>query len=316
MLRFIRKNIFICSYLFFVVLFCVINLKTFSNEHIEKYRGDDNNYRFVCNKFLSSDNVERGKLINEYVGTYELNDKICNEIVSEDVKSVSFFLAYDVMLSNEFASLIIPLFVPLFILLPVVYFISKEFKSGNIKNYLLRKSYKSYLINLYKKSYSFIFPLLIMIGIFIIVSLNASNFNFNPTIDIGHSYLLNGVYDLYNNKYFMIEYIIIIIANVGLYINIGLIILSKNKNFFISLVESYVIVYLLWSFSIIVVGMFFQNHFNISADNFNLMSVYSWSEISSSKTFLLVNIIYYIISLVISLMVYKNREKIVKLCEE
>ena len=68
-------------------------------------------------------------------------------------------------------------------------------------------------------------------------------------------------------------------------------------------------------FTFIVIGVFVDKCFGIISEQINLFEIFTWHGITNPILFLIVNTIYYIISLVIVLLMYKNKEKIIMKCE-
>lgn len=316
LLKYIKKNYIMIIYYLIIAIFFILNILYFLRyDNPDAYLNNEKDYYDTCIIYNNLDEKEKDQLIKDNYGIYIINDDFCNEIVKNNVKSGSFFVFYDKLINNNISIIIFPFFVPLLIIFPLIYKISKEFRSKYIKNYLQRNTYKSYLKHLFKESYKYIFIIPIILFLYFLIAVFISKFNFNPTVDIGLSYLSTKLSTLYNNWLFYLFYIVIIILNLGLYINISLIILSRNKKFFLSFAESFLIVYLLWCFSFIAVGLFFQNNFGIFAEEFNLLDIYNWSSITNMYVFIITNIIYYLISFIILIYRYKDKEKLIIMCE-
>ena len=74
-------------------------------------------------------------------------------------------------------------------------------------------------------------------------------------------------------------------------------------------------VYLIWCISEIIIGVNFQHLFNISTNYFSLISIFRWRGIDNPYLYLLINILWFIITLVISLYGFKDKEKYIQMCE-
>ncbi len=310
--RFLRKNTFIICYFIIIILMLFISIKNVKDifpKQSSLYRVNDTKYQEVCNIYLNSDTLTKEQLVKQN-NWLTLNDKYCNAVVKKDSKSISVYLVYTWFIES---GLFNPITIPLILLIPIVYLISKEFKSETIKNYLLRDNYKKYVFRLFAKSYKFIFIIPIIMVIFYIVSLNLSEFNYNYLMDMGLNHL--SIDAPVESKTFFITYLIIILLNMGIYANIGLTILRKNKNFFTALVESFIVVNLFWLISFVFIGIFVQKITGIWAESINVMEIYTWNMVTDEKLFLIVNVIYYLISLFIALLAYRNKEKLIIMCE-
>lgn len=266
-----------------------------------------------CDEYLNFDDYQREKFDNQFPNLYTINQ--CEYIVKKEGKPLSFFFVYSNLLSSTVFQFIFPFFVPLFILFPLIYKLSLEFNSNYIKYYLLRNSYKNYIKNLFMKSYKYACIVISIIILFVILSFVKSNFNFDSTMDYYLSYIGDD-YFIFNNKWNYLIYFLIIILNLFTYINISLFVLrGKNRNFLICLTESFLIIYLWWCFTFVIVGNLFQKFFGIASERINLLEIYTWHEIDNGKLFLIVNIVYYLITLFIVLLSYKNKEKFIMRCE-
>jgi len=273
-------------------------------------------YFNFCKKYLNSSREEKEKLELTYGEIYGLTNEDCIDITKYDVPSNSAFYIYLHIIENGISSIVIPFFIPAIIIFPYVYIITKKFRSGEIKNYLLRDNYKNYIKRIFKISYSNIMILpLILIVIFLFCCFLTKNIN--PLADI-HSMTLDpniAIFNNYKNPIYYIIYILIVILNVGMYNNVALIITSKNKNFLSSYIESFLIIYIIWCISEIIIGNAFQKFFNIGAGNFSLLNIYKWSSVNNITAYLIINLTWYILTLIISIHCYKNKEKIVEMCE-
>ena len=310
--RFLRKNTFIICYFIVIVFMCFISIKTIKNTYsreADSYRGEDTQYKELCKLYNNGDDITKEQLVNNNKG-FILNDEYCEMIDTEDSRAVSVYLVYSWFMEK---SLFSPVIIPLLVLFPIIYLISKEFKSETIKNYLLRANYKRYVFGLFTKAYKYIFLIPIILVIFYISSLYITDFNYCYAIDIGHNFYSTDA-PIGNNTFFII-YLIIILLNMGMYINIGLTVLSKNKNFFIALVESFIIITVFWLVSFAGIGVIVQKLTGIWAESINILEIYTWNMITDTKIFLIVNIIYYSITLGIALLAYRNKEKLIIMCE-
>lgn len=311
--RFLRKNTFVICYFVVIVFMCFISIKTIKNVYssgAEAYRGDDAQYKELCKAYNNGDNITKEQLVNNNKGMYILNDDYCEMIDNKESRAVSVYLVYSWFIEK---SLFSPVIIPLLLLFPILYLISKEFKSETIKNYLLRANYKKYVLRIFGKAYKYIFLIPIILVIFYISSLYITNFNYCYAIDIGHNFFSTDA--PLGDKTFFITYLIVILLNMGIYINIGLTVLSKNKNFFIALVESFIIITVFWLISFAGIGVLVQKITGIWAESINILEIYTWNMITDAKLYLIVNFIYYLITLCIALLAYRNKEKLIIMCE-
>ena len=306
---FIKKNYPLLIVMFIILLYSI----TFMNYYVSRinyiYDTTDSQYREICNEYYNSDEDAKKEMSKNY--GYDINE-LCDLIVNKNLKDKSFQLYYNYFINNM--SFISNFFLLLIIVIvPLIYVIRKEFNSGYIKNYLQRKSYKSYIFRIYRKSYVFMILPLLIILMCIIKSCYESGFNFNPGVDLVLGNLSEGIFD---NTLSFIAHFFSIIFVLGFIINIVLIILSVDKNFIKALIKSFILILFITIFLFIVVGLFLQSKFNLSAENFFMLDLYKLSDITSYKVSLIFNFICYIVSLIVSIYFYKNKEKTIMFCED
>lgn len=299
-------------FLILVCLFATISIVKFSS--FSAYEESFKHRQESCTTYLNFTDAEREKFEAKTPGLLSIPE--CEYLVNTTEKPVSFFLVYDNIFESTLMKFIFPLFLPVFLLYPVVYRISQELKSGYVKYFLLRKNYKQYVLHLIKTSYKQILPVIAILLIFALGSMIKSDFNFNPTIDVYTNHIDVSTLLFYNDHTNYIIYGAIVIFNLLFYVNVSLIVLrNNNKNTLVAFVESFLIIYLWWCFTFIILGRFLSN-FGISGEQINIMEIYTWSGIENSKVFLISNAIFYVISLLIVLLSYKNKEKLIMKCED
>lgn len=311
MTKYVKKNYVIGLYYIIIVLIFISGILPFFSSNLNFYSGNMDAEKETCIKYKNA-NLEEKKEIEKDI---TFDNEICTALINE-YKPGSFYLYYNYLLRNGVSSFIFPFFIPLMVIFPIVYKLSEEFRSKYIKNYLQRNEYNEYIKSIIKRSYKYILIVPILLLSFAVVASICSKLNFDPRYDIAFSRLSSEIGTYYNKPFFYISYILIILFNMGIYINIGLIILRKNKNFFVALIESFVAIYVFLCFTFIIIGIGIQKIFNISAESINLLEIYTWSNISNIGLYLLVNIVYFVVSFILVIIVYKNKEKFIKECEK
>ncbi len=301
-------------YIFFVIIF-IIGIMSFLifDSGYENLKLLKNQYN-TCNVYLNSSDSKKESLVQEYNDYFELSNESCNEIVKYNVSPGSAFFVYENIIYSSFLSIFIPFFIPILLIFPCIYIITKKYRSNEIKNYLLRDNYENYKKKIIKIAYNNILIIPFVLCIIFIVSLLISK-NINPISDINFSLVQPNLISRYNNIIFYILYFLVIILNVGMYDNIALIVSSRNKNFLISYIESFLLIYIIWCISEIFFGNIFQLLFNISASNFSLLDIYRWVGVNQPLVFLFVSAFWFILSLLAMIYCYKDKEKIIEMCE-
>lgn len=200
---------------------------------------------------------------------------------------------YSIMQSEILYNL--PLFAPILLLVFSTYTLNRIMKSKYTYYYVQRKKYydliKSVIINSYK--YVLIVPFIIAFSY--LLSLSISSHGPNSLTEIMRIATFEKIH--YNTKFFIVLYGLNIMLIWLSFINIALIIQSKNRKFIFNIVE-FIIVYFL-------LEMILEN----LPYNYWLFGIYNLSNISIYN-YLLSSLIYFIISFIILLLSYKNKEKI------
>ncbi len=305
----IKKYYMVIILVFFVG--CIFSFKTIFSKNYDKIDGIVEN----CNRYLKLDDIDRKEYDEENPGSYTIQE--CEYIIDKNNKPISFFLLYQNVFNNGIVGFIFPLLVPVILMYPIIYGLLAEYENGFIKYYLQRKKYSKYVIHLFRDSYKYIFIIAIMLLMLFLGSVFLSSFRFNPTMDIYLLYISDGALLFYNNFGNCIIYIIVILLNLLTYINLILLTLRFCKrNFLITFVESFLVIYLYWCFTFIIVGNLLNKYFGIWPEHVNLLEIYTWNQIVNPRLFLVFNIICYLCTLVLVLLSYKNKEKFILRCEE
>ncbi len=298
------------TYYIVLGILCVFATIMFLSTNTSIYKDYDYE-KIKCSEYVKLDGVER-KNNSDYE---DFNDEMCKIVLDKNESPYSFFLAFRQFIEGGIFQFIFPFFVSIIIFIPLVYKLSLELDSNYIKYYLLREKYKCYVFDLIKKAYKYIFIILLMLLLIIIVSLIKSNFNMDARLDVYLMYLSEEAL-FFENPINYIIYIVIVILNLLVYSNIALIVLRNNhKNYLISLTECFLVTYMYLCFTFIVIGSQTSVYLGIIPEQINLFEIFTWTQITNPLLFLIVNIIYYIISLFVVLLMYKNKEKIIMKCE-
>lgn len=279
--------------------------------NIESHEGFEQSYA-LCDTYLSSSTQEqKDKIINENKD-FVINDEICSQYASYGVLPNSAYNVFDEFFIGE--RLLFPVFIPIIVLLPFIYMTSNEFKNKIIKNYCLRGSYKEYVKYLFKRAYKSIFFVPIIIVITFLISFIVAKGNMDITADVGLNFVLPNM-SFMNNNLFPVIYFITLLLGLGLYINVGLIVQSRTKNFIIALIESELFIFFIWCYSYIIMGNMGNHYFHINPDNFNLMNLHNWAGVDNMYVYFGYNLVLFIITLIPAICSYINKEKLINMCE-
>lgn len=215
------------------------------------------------------------------------------------------------------------LFFILFISIPSIYQFYKEFRSGYIKNILIRKSYNKYMKNIILDSLKktiFIIPIVVL-GCFIV-----SVFLCDGIVDINYTFThaMVGVSlpaDVYlkNLPLFLVVYILNLILLTIICVNISIICVKKSKNFILAIIMSLLIYFL--SNIVLSVGLgtiILELVFHISGATYytSFYNLISYEAPINNATIygLVYMLIFMLFSVLISYMClylcYRNKEKV------
>lgn len=269
-------------------------------------------YSICFNYKIYKDDIKNYNLIVDKCNNNMLSDEICNNISDDYPKVDAYTFTYRVI--ND--SLEVIYVFPLVIILSAVWNISKEFKNGYVKSYLQRKNYKSYLKHIFKNSYkaALIIPISLII-VFII------SYLITGTLD--YSYILGTSYTTWDVKYldnFNLFYIGYLLNKLFLgifFVNLGLMFIRKNKSTIIAILEAFITFLAIEIVNeIIITKLLFTKLLHINVGFlFNIFDSYSYYMLPSEVTYLLLSVLYAVISFVIVIIYYKNKEKLIIDCE-
>lgn len=300
MKNFIRENgIYILSFLILLgimLYYCDIyytNIANYRKYWLLKSQDHQENYA-SC--------IEKGEPIDP--------KQSCETIIIEHNNSYDMF--YQFVNSIDEGQSFLSFFSPFFVMIPAVFGLVKKTKKGNIKNQLVRQSYNSFFKKEYKKSLkaALIVPTVVLI-VFLIAGIYTSFRVSDPLIyPYYESVIFNTIVD--QQFWFLISFILTIIAQSILYINIAYIITYYGKNLIIICLGCIITFYVL-ELGLECLGLI---HLTINGEPFDmwtflLTTIWDYTNIKSVFTLLIINTFYALISFFIMHMVYRSKEKMV-----
>lgn len=306
-MKYIKKqNIFIIVFIFIICAIVAVQ----SINAIKDINSSESRRQEIaekCKLDLNSGNQEN--LSETYID-------YCENVVypSMDLKvdfytALSEIIVYRVRFLNIFGFLIV--------IIPTLITICNILKNKYIINALTRESYIAFLKKFFKKAYRFIWILpLFAVIIFIICG-------FNTTFDTG--------YAIYNNSsiwtssfinypiLFIVLYIFNLVMYSITYVNISLIVARKQHRYILTVILSLLLFLGIELFLEIVVNMLICNiilhEYNIGIV-INIMNLFTFNDVLGIGILLLFTILATIISTIIVLLLYKDKEKLVISCEK
>lgn len=304
-----EKHIILIFRIIIVLLFICFFYTWYYLENGKDKMEDQELYYNICKEYNESYNKD--EIINKYSGIVNFEYLHCG-LYSNKTHTAYFIYSY-ILFNNFLAPSIIPFYIPIIIIFPFMYKLTKEFRNKYIKNYLQRKSYKDYIkriIGIAYKELLFVPVLFLLVFIF---SIFLSKFNLDP---YGEPNLYLSISKkLLTKDYFIIFYAINMLLQFAYYINTGLLVLSNNKNTIISIVKAFLIIYIMWFVNEIIICTNLSKIFNIDLLHFSMLNIYKWSSITSIKAFTLYNLSFFLISFILVIISYKNKDRIMQMIE-
>lgn len=244
----------------------------------------------------------------------EERNEFCKSVMEKDYSEKSFYYAFQEIEYFTFNRVSFLLFI--LIVTPSIFFTSRYMKNKMIINEATRCDYKHSLANYLKKAYRpvFIVPLLILLS-FGTAYLLTGNFN------VGTKYInsIPWTADFVSNPWvFITLFILNAIVLSFLYINVSLIVVRKNHNFFVTLILSFLLLYGYDIFlEIFMGGILFTVIFHSDfAVYFNVLNVANFNDTLGLIAPFVVPGISLILSFIILFFKYRNKEKLIIDCEK
>lgn len=244
----------------------------------------------------------------------EERNEFCKSVMEKDYSEKSFYYAFQEIEYFTFNRVSFLLFI--LIVTPSIFFTSRYMKNKMIINEATRCGYKHSLVNYFKKAYRpvFIVPLLILLS-FGTAYLLTGNFN------VGTKYInsIPWTADFVSNPWvFITLFILNAIVLSFLYINVSLIVVRKNHNFFLTLILSFLLLYGYDIFlEIFIGGILFTVIFHSDfAVYFNVLNVANFNDTLGLIAPFVVPGISLILSFIILFFKYRNKEKLIIDCEK
>ncbi len=304
-----EKHIILIFRIIIVLLFICFFCTWYYLENGKDKMEDQELYYSVCKEYNESYNKD--EIINKYSGIVNFEYLQCG-LYTNKTHTAYFIYSY-ILFNNFLAPSIIPFYIPIIIIFPFMYKLTKEFRNKYIKNYLQRKSYKDYIKRIIGIAYKELFFVPVLFLLVFIFSIFLSKFNLDP---YGEPNLYLSISKrLLTKDYFVLFYALNMLFQFAYYINTGLLVLSNNKNTIISIVKAFLIIYIMWFVNEIFICTNLSKIFNINLLHFSMLNIYKWSSITSIKAFTLYNLAFFLISFILVIISYKNKDRIMQMIE-
>lgn len=238
----------------------------------------------------------------------------CENLLSKPKYKVDFYS----MLTDRLAFLSYLSFTAiLFLLIPSLLHLSKSFKNRIPLNELTRENYRTFLKKTFKKMYQYVwlFPLVafVLLAICFFFTLNIS-----AKDAVENSLAMWRESTMQHFVFFVLCYILNIFLHSCLYLNIGLIVLRRQHNYFLALLMSFLLFIGLEAFlEIFVNGILFGILFHIPYSLlFNISNMMRFYDGAGVLPLLLINVFWVVLSGVIVYYSYRNQESFIMSLEK
>jgi len=178
-----------------------------------------------------------------------------------------------------------------------VYYINKILHQQCLKNMIIRESYRHFIFKLLKDAYSFIW--IIPLCMFLMILFGICKFGY----DLSYATFGGNFWNISRECtwLFIILYLVNIIIYLSVFINIGLIISRKTKNYITTLITTFLVIILIQLFLEIIVR---------SISVWNIMNFFVFDDTHGLGTLIFASCTWFIISWIGVYFAYRNKEKL------
>ncbi len=297
-MEFIKKNYISIIIMFFLVIILLIAFILITKDFNSMYASSERTYLYCIEQSIDNDrcNYLIANHNNKEIMTADIFTVFFTTLMSSKINWINYVLIILIGLSS------------------LLYF-CKLCKSKMTNNILERENYSNFIkktiLNCYKKFWVLFIPLLLL---FIFSCLYSGHFNYSYIINSG------GYYSFYvdmNPVLYIILYILSIFMFFMFFINIGLIIARKNHNIVIVIIESLLAFIIIDIIIELMFGFILSNVlYNTFSSRFNIVNILNIGYAKNVFEMIFLPLCLVIISLVILIIAYKNKEKFIIDCEK
>ena len=194
---------------------------------------------------------------------------------------------------------------------------SKIFNHSQAKLYLVREKYSTFIKSLLKSffKYIFLFPIIFIILYLGCLWLGKGDFDVSYLIDNGVTMFAYQYASL--GPWFIVLFIYNLIVNIIIYMLLSLIALRIVNNYYISVIVSYIFFLIVAITGEVFVTLFFYKIFNIDVKSYlNFINNFGFSNIPNYYLYTGIRIMIIVILSVITYILYRNKEKLVRYTEK
>lgn len=246
----------------------------------------------------------------------KISESDCQKIISNGspVMPDTFTVFFQLLINSNLS--LIQLLAPIIVILLASYGFYHDYRTGFFKNKLLRMSYKDYIKYMFRITYRciWILPCFIVL-IFICSYIISGHFDINLTLAYWpENYIPVSVAIIKNFHSFIIIFILNIIFNSLFYANLAIIPIKKSNNYIVSVIASYLLFIFCDIFLEVLIGiLLLEKMFHIShaSSLFSLFSCWVYDGIPNIPIFILYCFLLALISFLIAIYTYHNKEEVI-----
>lgn len=273
------------------VLFLCLSLWAFF-QHIDFGSTFKNNLNYQKNKLIE---VYNFNCVENHFED-ERTQKLCSIDITGLPGSSDTYTIFYQMLRNTVLEYLI-FFDFIIIITFSIYNINKRMKSKYLYYYTQRKKYSNFIKEMILSTYKYVLVVPFFVIVLYLLSLTISNHGPNNlTTFVGYA-TFDSIH--YETKYFLALFTVYIMLMWLFYINIGLVVQSKNRKFIFTLIECLIIYFLL---EIVAES---------ESSYFWIIDIYN-PETYSIYSYIGFGLICFSISFILVILAYMNKEKILK----
>lgn len=276
--------------LLFILFFCLALYAYY--QHVDFNIGFKESYYYQKNKLIElyKFNCIENKIEDEQV------KKLCDIDITGLPGSYDNYTIIYQMLRNTILEYLI-FFDFIIIISFSLHGINKKMKSKYLYYFIQRKDYKTFIKGMLLSAYKYVLVVPFFMLILYLLSLTISNHGPNELTNFVNPATFDVIH--YNTKYFLVLFTIYIMIMWLFYINIGLIVQSKNRKFIFTIIECLIIYFIL---EIVAEGL---------SAHFWIIDIYN-PEAYSIYKYIIFAIICFCLSFALVLLSYRSKERVLK----
>ncbi len=294
-----KKQNYLITFLIFIMIFIV----------------SINTYNYIAQINTSKETISKEIIDCQNNNSYEKTE-YCKRILTTTIETPDFFTFFTNIFIMSFRNYIPLLF--MIIAIATIAITSNYYKKNIINNFLQREKYSKYLLTIIKQTYKSVLIVIIpTIFAFIICYIYSKSFDY--TYSVKYSSVVWSQELLAQPYKFIFLYLLVITLYICTYINICLIIANRITDFWKAIICAFLTFIGIELFlEIFINNILFAEILKSELGNaFNIMNIITFNDTWGLFVLVGLPIIYFLLTSLILIMLYKNKEKFLyRLSEE